>query len=109
MTHPKRYLSVKETADILGLDPQTIYAKIKTGEVPAMSFASRWLIPAEWVNTLSPVQRRPAQKAQRQALVDTEVKLLDIKAQLEAITRALADLRDQAKEQVAPDSTRASA
>lgn len=117
--NPIRYLSVKETASLLGLDPQTIYLKIKAGEVPAVNFASRWLIPSDWVTGLATNQRRAAPHGPAQVVrqgPDMESigkRVLAVQEQLQAISKALAELSQAwattEQSQVEPEHKAASA
>lgn len=49
-----KLLSVKEVAEWFGVNPMTIYRKVKKGEIPAIKFGKNWLFPEdklmEWLN-----------------------------------------------------------
>jgi excisionase family DNA binding protein len=48
------FLSVKETAEVLGVSPITIYRGISSGEIPVKKIGSRQLIPRSWLEETSP-------------------------------------------------------
>lgn len=48
----KKYYSVAETAELLGLSPETLYRQIHAGRLPAVQFGKRFIIPARVLDDL---------------------------------------------------------
>lgn len=46
----KRYYTVKEAAEILGVSVSLIYDAVKKGKIPCRKIASRILIPASFID-----------------------------------------------------------
>jgi excisionase family DNA binding protein len=46
----KKYLWVKELAEMLGAKPATVYDWIKRGDLPAFKLGRRWVIPVDVLN-----------------------------------------------------------
>lgn len=42
-------LSVDEVAEILGLDRKTVYASVRSGELPSLRVGRRILVPTRWL------------------------------------------------------------
>lgn len=43
----RAFVSVEETADMLGLPAQTVYGHVRTKVLPATKMGKRWLIPVQ--------------------------------------------------------------
>lgn len=61
-----RFLTVKEVADIFGVNPMTIYRKVRAGELPAIKFGKSWLFPEEslrgWITSQTKGGKTPISK-----------------------------------------------
>jgi len=42
-------LSVDDVAEILGLDRKTVYASVRSGELPSLRVGRRILVPTRWL------------------------------------------------------------
>ena len=51
----RRWLSVTEVAQMLGLAPMTVYRAIHAGQLPAMKLGRRYLIPAHALDAMEEV------------------------------------------------------
>ncbi|MEV0760398.1 helix-turn-helix domain-containing protein [Nocardia sp. NPDC050435] len=49
-------VSVTDTAQLLGIGRSTIYAAVKSGEVPAVRIGNRVRIPSRWVREILQLQ-----------------------------------------------------
>lgn len=49
----KKFFSVKEVAEILGVSRSLIYAKVCNGEIPSRRIGRRILIPASYVEEIT--------------------------------------------------------
>lgn len=49
---PRLFLTVRETADALRVDPATIYRAIRDGTFPAVRVRGRYIVPARAVDEL---------------------------------------------------------
>jgi len=54
MTQQQIYLTVKEVAEILRVRPQTIYIRIKKGELPSRKIGGKILIPSDFIEEQKP-------------------------------------------------------
>lgn len=54
----ERFLTVKEVADWFGVNPMTIYRKVRAGEIPALKFGKGWLFPEELLREWIKAQTR---------------------------------------------------
>jgi uncharacterized protein len=47
----KKLLSTKQVAEMFGVNPMTIYRKVRMGELPAIKFGKNWLFPEDALNS----------------------------------------------------------
>lgn len=49
---PKRFYSVAEVAELLGLSEPTVYRAIRGGEFPAVQIRKRYVVPAKVIDEM---------------------------------------------------------
>jgi excisionase family DNA binding protein len=49
---PKRFFTVAEAADLLGLSAPTVYREVRTGRFPAIRVRGRYVVPAKAIDAM---------------------------------------------------------